>query len=102
MYFYDLEDYYNSRVIGDYNTKYTSDWEDVAGTARATRNAYLKAFNQWYSSSTSCFNEDKLNEIKPYYELLVTETYPYQGPLIIDIYDKFEIFINMKLIILTN
>ena len=45
MYFYDLEDYYTSRIIGDYNIKYYN-WEDVAGTARETRNAYLKAFNE--------------------------------------------------------
>lgn len=95
MYFYDLEDYYTSRIIGDYNTKYVSDWEDIAGTARETRNAYLKAFNEWYLTSTYCFNEDKLNESKPYYELLRTETYPYQGPLVIEFMDKFDIFISM-------
>ena len=52
MYFFDLEDYYSSRIIGDLNSRYHGDWEDCDTTYRATRDAYLKAFGQWYDAST--------------------------------------------------
>jgi hypothetical protein len=50
MLLFDLEDY-----TGLLDTcPSTEDWEDIATTARATRDAFFKALNQWYLASTVC------------------------------------------------
>jgi len=95
MYFFDLEDYRTSRIIGKNNVKLFGDWEDEAGTARETRNAYIKAFHQWYLSSTTCFNEEKMAEVNSLYSLIRVDTPPYYGPKTLELFDKFQVFINM-------
>jgi hypothetical protein len=54
---FDLEDYFSSGGIGQYNRPpYASpygDKGDYLGTARETRNAFLKAVNEWFLASTA-------------------------------------------------
>lgn len=50
MLLFDLEDYIP--LIG--TCPNTQEWEDMASTARATRDAYRKALNEWYLASTVC------------------------------------------------
>ena len=60
MYFFDLVDYYSSRVIGDqYEEIPICDvtWCDMATTARATRDSYFKTLNQWYLASVTCLED---------------------------------------------
>ena len=54
---FDLEDYFQGGVIGNYNrppnTVFFGDKEDAFGTSRETFNAFLKAVNQWFLASTA-------------------------------------------------
>lgn len=61
MYFYDLADYTNSCFFGKYRYL-RGDSEDDAGTARETRNAWMKAVNQFRGiayapSCEECYNK---------------------------------------------
>lgn len=71
MYFFDLEDYYSSRIFGNLNTRYHGDWEDCSTTYRATRDAYLKAFGQWYLSSTKGLKGDCKARVEELYKLIL-------------------------------
>lgn len=55
MYFFDIEDYCISGFIGQNSIDISlyGSWEDPATTYRATRNAFLKAVNQWYLATTA-------------------------------------------------
>ena len=60
MYFFDLVDYYSSKIIGNQYEKIPIcdiKWCDMATTARATRDAYLKALSMWYSASCTCLED---------------------------------------------
>jgi hypothetical protein len=76
MYFFDLGDYYGSRIIGDLNAKHHGDWEDMGTTARETRNAHLKAFSQWYMSSTIGITDSCMVRIEELYKLIIDPTNP--------------------------
>lgn len=72
MYFFDIEDYYSSYFIGHLNTKYgRGDWEDIATTYRATRDAYVKAFNQWYEASTIGLKGECKARVEELYKLII-------------------------------
>jgi hypothetical protein len=71
MYFFDLEDYYSSRIIGNLNSRFHYDWEDCAGTYRETRNAYIKAFGQWYSASTIGLKGECKSRVEELYNLFI-------------------------------
>ena len=65
MYFFDLVDYYSSRIIGDqYEEIPICDvkWCDMGTTARATRDAYFKALNQWYLASVTCLEDGECKD----------------------------------------
>jgi hypothetical protein len=53
MYFFDIADYIGTCFFGP-NSLNTGDPEDSWGTYRETRNAWLKALNQYYLSFTAC------------------------------------------------
>lgn len=66
MYFFDLEDYvynfqsdrwnetgFSGLVIGCAGGPTPSDWGDLLGTGRATRDAFLKAVYEWFVASTN-------------------------------------------------
>lgn len=76
MYFFDLEDYYGSRIIGQLNTRHHTDWTDSLGTARETRNAYIKAFNQWYIASTIGLKGDCKARVEELYKLIRDDDNP--------------------------
>ena len=76
MYFFDLEDYYDSRIIGDLNVRYHGDWEDCEITYRETRNAYIKAFGQWYSASTIGLKGDCEARVEELYKLIINYDNP--------------------------
>ena len=76
MYFFDLEDYYDSRIIGDLNVRHQYDWEDSAVTYRATRDAYLKAFGQWYSGSTIGLKGECKTRVEELYKLILNYDNP--------------------------
>lgn len=65
MYFFDIVDYYDSKIIGNQYVKIPicdTDWSDMATTANATRDAYLKALNQWYLCGTSCLEDGECKD----------------------------------------
>lgn len=53
MYFFDLEDYVAAKVIGCDNEdlRTNGDWEDMASTAIPASDAFLKAFDGWYTAT---------------------------------------------------
>lgn len=71
MYFFDLEDYYSSRIIGDLNTRHHSDWSDSATTYRETKNVYIKAFGEWYSASTIGLKGECKSRVEELYKLII-------------------------------
>jgi hypothetical protein len=65
MYFFDLEDYYGSRIIGNqYEEIPICDviWSDMATTSRATSDAYFKALNQWYLGGIICLEDGECKD----------------------------------------
>lgn len=55
MLLFDLEDFVTSGVVGPESRCISpEDWEDVGTTARATGDAFFKALNEWYLSTTAC------------------------------------------------
>lgn len=76
MYFFDLEDYYSTSIIGNLNTRYHGDWEDCAGTYRETRDAYIKAFGEWYSASTIGLKGECKTRVEELYKLIINYDNP--------------------------
>ncbi len=57
---FDLEDYVTGGVIGpDAECVTCETWEDMAGTARATRDAWIKSVNEWYNASVCCITDSQ-------------------------------------------
>ncbi len=59
MLLFDLEYYTDSGIIGP-NAECASrnDWEDMHTTARATKDAFLKATFEWYNSAVVCLDKN--------------------------------------------
>ena len=98
MYFFDLDDYRDSRIIGNLNSKYHGDWEDMGSTSRATRDAHIKAFGQWYSASTIGLKGDCKNRVEELYKLVIDYDNPdgsYWGSALSAYTYNFDKFIAM-------
>ena len=76
MYFFDLEDYYSSRIIGNLNTRHHGDWEDSNNTFKSARDAYIKAFGLWYSASTIGISDTCMVRIEELYKLIINYDNP--------------------------
>ena len=80
MYFFDIEDYCTSGFIGQNSIDFSlyGDWADPAGTYRATRDAFMKALNQWYIATTAYKDPsvcERCDQIKnDLYNLLTSDT----------------------------
>jgi len=86
MYFFDLEDYYTTGYIGEYNCKMPGDIEDCMTTNRATKDAFLKSLSNWYSSNTVCLNDTCKYNTDKLFKLIIDTNSPqtnYNGPLTI-------------------
>jgi len=90
-FFFDICDYLGSNMIGvDTIEANCVNFEDMASTARETRNAYVKALNQYIKSVTTCDVDGTCDSIIQ--EKIYTDFW--QGTFI-DFYTKFDIFWNM-------
>ena len=72
---FDLEDYYNSGVIGDNQTPMNAQkWDDCFNTYGATREAFDKGFNEWIDNQIDLANRGgsacmtTINELVQEYE----------------------------------
>lgn len=72
---FDLEDYYNGGVIGNNQTPMTPQkWDDAYATARQTRDAFDKGFNEWINLQVDLANRGgsacmtTINELVQEYE----------------------------------
>jgi hypothetical protein len=68
---FDFEDYINGGVVGtETDCVDCGVWEDMAATARETKDAWFKALNEWYLSATCCLapNDPCLPAIKKMWE----------------------------------
>jgi hypothetical protein len=72
---FDLEDYYNAGVIGVNQTPMNSaKWDDMYATARQTRDAFDKGFNEWINNQVDLANQSgstclsKINDLVQEYE----------------------------------
>jgi hypothetical protein len=77
MYFFNLTDYTDSRIIGQYNSKAdNNDWQSMYNTAMSTKNTYLTSFNYWYSASTICVSGPCRTRIEELYNLITDYSAP--------------------------
>ncbi len=95
MYFFDLEDYYSNRVIGNQNIKVDCDtWSDIATTYRATRDAYFKSLDNWYNASTTCLEPSPCKTRIDALWLTIRDGNNY-GVVAQDMLDKSDLFFDM-------
>jgi len=87
MYFFDLDDYCNSKFIGENAIKavYSPTWEDVFTTLRSTRTTYKNAFTSWYNCSYAKLPDSPCKtKIADLYKLIVDSTAPNtEGPIMV-------------------
>lgn len=65
MYFFDLRDYYDSKVIGNHYEEIPicdTVWSDMGTTARATSDAYFKAIDEWYNCGLTCLEDGECKD----------------------------------------
>jgi len=73
MYFFDLEDYVDGKVIGcdNQDTRLVGDWNYLDSIARQTSNAFLKSFNEWYIATRQNMPNGDCTELDLYYNDIV-------------------------------
>lgn len=85
MYFFDLDDYCNSKFIGSdaIEAVYSPTWEDVFLTLGVTRDAYKTSFTSWYNCSYAKLPDSPCKtKIGDLYKLIVDSTAPNtEGPV---------------------
>jgi len=74
MYFFDLMDYYtfagnswletgnSGAIVGCGGGVFPNDWNDLLGTARATRDSFKKATNQWFLATAGSGYTENLDQ----------------------------------------
>ena len=92
-FFYDSCDYINSGIFGTGTTEAScSDWEDMWETAKATRDAFIKALSQYIVESSPCVYGEDCESV--FNEKIYTDFW--QG-CYINFFNKFLLFWNMMI-----
>jgi hypothetical protein len=65
MYFFDLVDYYYTKIIGNQYVEIPicdTKWSDMGVTSIQTADAYFKALIEWYECGTACLEEGECKD----------------------------------------
>jgi hypothetical protein len=88
---YDICDYINNNIIGTGTTEVSCViWEEMFGTATATKSAFMKALYDYILSTTMCVSGETC---EPIYEQKIYTDF-YEGTYL-DYHIKFRLFWNM-------